>query len=116
MSRSLARRRRCGHTPSRLRLPGPTDRLRCPPHTSCSVPDWQLRHSSFTDRHTFDLDLLLRMPVAGAVGVVTARLCHILDDIESADDGPERRIAGRQLGLLVDEEELAAIAIRLACI
>src|SRR5215468_5930176 len=53
------------------------------------------------------------MAITVAVGVVCARLSHILDDSQSADDFAERCVARRQRRLIaVYEEELASVGAR----
>src|SRR5215467_8962035 len=53
------------------------------------------------------------MAITVAVAVVCARLSHILDDSQSADDFAERRVARRQRRrIAVYEEELAAVGAR----
>src|SRR5205809_2008232 len=72
-----------------------------------------MRGSGFLNDDPFYDDLLLGMAVTRAIGVVCARLGHILDDSQSFDDCAERRVVGMQRwGVAVHEEELAAVRAR----
>src|SRR5262245_15430906 len=120
--RLRAHRLTCVHRQFRRRLPGPMDGSRCSPFPPAwylaqlgtltslvprsDMPGWHAR-SGLLDCHALDHDLLLRMAVAR----LAVRACcrHLLYDAQAALDRPERRVIRRQLCVLVDEEELAAV-------
>src|SRR3984893_15345113 len=112
MSQPPARRLRYARRPCRRHPPGPTDRWRYSPLTSCSALIRRRRRSGLLYCDSLNDDRLLRMTVPGAVGVVRARLGHALDNSQSRDDLAERRVVGAQGGVLVHDEELTAVAVR----
>src|SRR5258706_13798719 len=81
---------------------------RLPParYLTRTCPAWHAQ-SGLLDGHALDHDLLLRMAIAG-LAVRTGR-SHLLYDVQTRHDGAERRVVRLQLGVLVDEEELAAV-------
>src|SRR5262249_60499310 len=81
---------------------------RLPParYLTRTCPAWHAQ-SGFLDGHALDHDFLFRMAVTGlAVGTGSG---HFLDDVQTRRDGAERRVVRLQRGVLVDEEELAAV-------
>src|SRR5260221_9997804 len=81
---------------------------RLPParYLTRTCPAWHAQ-SGLLDGHALDHDLLLRM---AGLAVRTGR-SHLLYDVQTRHDGAERRVTRRERSVLVDEEELAAVAV-----
>src|SRR5581483_3498379 len=67
-------------------------------------PRGRLRNRDRLDSHGF-----LRLAVTGAVGVVRALRGDRLQDVQALGDRAERRVVRAERGVLVDQEELAAV-------
>src|SRR6202012_2660016 len=100
----------------RRRLPDPTARWRWSRGTSwCpdAVPvGTAVNCSARFDGDAVDVDLVLRNAAAGAgVRAGCPGLGHVLEDIQPGGNCPEWGVTGRQLAVLEDQEELAAVAV-----